>query len=90
VDTQGKFTTCRLDKSTDKFGKWRSNPNKLRQGSSPIWQKTYSQQKSHYAPKRDDSRWSQSGSSAGPKKIFRGLGKWYGTPRSASAGKKYR
>lgn len=115
-DTQWQFTEYRLDKSTDKFGKGRPNPNRGSRWVGAPWMKTHTPSKSHFAPRRDESKWpkedfrwakpssyrwsrderkwpyssSSSDASRGPKKIFRGMGKWYGSPRSASAGKKYR
>lgn len=49
-DTQWEFTKYRLDKSTDKFGRWRAMPQGARP-ARPSFNKW---------PRRDDSRWGRS------------------------------
>jgi len=77
MDTKWQFAQHHLDKSTDKFGKWRPNPHKSsRSDASP---RSSSPSKSHFSPRRDDTkkpiRW------AAQARPFRGMGKWYNDTR---------
>lgn len=95
-DTKWEFTTHRLDKSTDKFGKGRPNPRDAR-WSSTHWTRPHSSYRGHSqgtdsrpsrsssAPARSHNSWprdSHGSSARPPQRSFRGIGQWYGPSRN--------
>jgi len=96
VDTKWQFATYRLDKSTDKFGKWKINLNKTHFSNKRNFHwKRDDAGWSNFRQSRDDSRplgwnskwprkfWSSSvNDSRASKRPFRGMGKPYNKTRN--------